>query len=381
MIKKPTPGPRTIGKKNVCMCPRPGRLDSEAGPSGSNRDGDQGDDANGNDNGNINGNDHGNDNGCAGDRKLVWERPMPRMINSSGFYDPKPRKPKNVVPAGKQLRLTPMRHAPPPPRPSRDGNASVEGKSSEDQSETETHDSRTMSTFQRMLTPPVSDASSPPKKQPDEDVRVFINCGTQRMGPNKDRWLDRGVSRYPPHQNNRPDPAKQKVNPFNSTQEATKQKHWHNNSLPCIVENGSNVDADSLREISLVSSQTKTSTSTTPITDAGEDGIEGAKSPGNGLTVPTPPPSGDDSDSDSDIQDDPIQNSDNKDAEDLARLRQMLTPPVADNDSPPKKQVSEDVQVFMSSRHGKNKPNKSGKGRTVIKLPPVKLNPPNPDKQ
>ena len=95
MAKKPTPGPRTIANK--CTCPLPGRPDGDAGPSG---DKDQDGDGDGDDDGNQ-----------------KEPRPHARMINGSGFYKPKPdkpKKPKNVVVAG-MLMYTPMRDPPPPP--------------------------------------------------------------------------------------------------------------------------------------------------------------------------------------------------------------------------------------------------------------------------
>ena len=137
MAKKPTPGPRTIG--NECTCSRPGRRDGDAGPSGNNGQDDDGDD----------------------DGNQKKPRPLASMINGSGFYKPKPgkpKKPKNVVVAG-MLMYTPMRAPPPPP-----SCGSVEDGSSEGQ-----RDTKSMSTFQRMLTPPVSDTGLPSKKLPYED--------------------------------------------------------------------------------------------------------------------------------------------------------------------------------------------------------------------
>jgi hypothetical protein len=360
MTTKPTPGPRTIGKKNVCMCPRPGRLDGEAGPSGSNGDGDdQGDDHQRNDNGNDN-------SGVAGDRKVVWARPMPRMINSSGFYDPKPdpkpRKPKNVVPAGKKPRLTHMRHAPPPPRPSRDDNASVEGRPSADQSD----NTQSMSTFQRMLTPPVSDADSPPpKKQPSEDVRVFMSKGFGKAVPHKDRPYHCPHIKNQPFKVQPPNPDKERKGSYNSTKNATKQKSFRDNSLPCAVEKGPENDADNQSE----DRPAKASTCTSPMLEASEKDVfeehhlcsdkpkKGIESPGNTLTALTPPPSADESDW-HDVQDDSFQDNDSTVNEGDSLLRRMISAPASDDNSPSKKQPSEDFRVFLNSGNSKTKPNK-----------------------
>jgi hypothetical protein len=96
------------------------------------------------------------------------------MINGSGFYKPKPdkpKKPKNVVVAG-MLMYTPMRAPPPPP-----SCASVEDGSSEGR-----RDTKSMSTLQRMLTPPVSDTDLPSKKLASEDFRVFMSKGSSKTG-------------------------------------------------------------------------------------------------------------------------------------------------------------------------------------------------------
>ena len=330
MAKKPTPGPRTIGNK--CTCPRPGRPDGDAGPSG---DKDQDGDGDGDDDGNQ-----------------KEPRPHARMINGSGFYKPKPdkpKKPKNVVVAG-MLMYTPMRAPPPPPSCASGGS----GVSVDDGSSEGRRDIKSMSTLQRMLTPPVSDTDLPSKKLPYGDFRVFMSKGSSKTGRATDhvRRGAHGWIKHPPFPNDHPDPAKQ---PSKGAKHVARQEHSGGNSLPCIVETGSDDDSDS------------------------DKPKGGAKSPDNTLTAPTPPPSGDDSDRD--IQDDPVQDSDTKDAADLARFRQMLTPPVADDESPPKKQPSEPVQVFMSNRHGKKEPNKSLKGRAVLRLPPFTPNPPNPDKE
>ena len=95
-----------------------------------------------------------------------------------------------------------------------------------------------------------------------------------------------------------------------------------------------------------------------------------ARSSGNILTVPTTPTDSE-VDGGHDTQDDSLQDSDTKEAEDSARFRKMLSPPVNDNSSPPEKQSSDDFRVFVSSGNFKTKPNKCSKGRSIIRLPPV----------
>jgi hypothetical protein len=202
------------------------------------------------------------------------------------------------------------------------------------------HDAHGMSTFQRMLTPPVSDTNSPPKKQASEPIRVLMAGGRSRTERNKVRDGQKNSINHPPFQPDRPDPTKQKVGCSRKTHGATKQKH-----------------SDKPERTARLSDNT--------------------------LTASTPAPSG--VDSDHGIQeDDSVQDSDDtKDGEDLARFRQMLTPPVEENESPPKKQDStEDLQVFIhSGNYYKTTPNKKRCYRTVIRLPPFRPNPPHPDKQ
>jgi hypothetical protein len=107
---------------------------------------------------------------------------------------------------------------------------------------------------------------------------------------------------------------------------------------------------------------------------------EGIETPGNTLTAATPPPSADESDW-HDVEDDSFQDNDSMVNEGDNLLRRMIFAPVSDDNSPSKKQVSEDVQVFMTSRHGKNEPNKSFKRRAVIRLPPYQPNRPDPAKE
>jgi hypothetical protein len=425
--KKPT--------EPICRCPLPGRLD----------DGDQHDD-------NPNHYDGWDDY-----RKPVGQRSRTRMINGSGFYDPKPEG--NVERTCKTVTYTPFRPAPPPPPPSGD------------QTDTGAQGSQGMDTFQRMLTPPVSDTNSPSKKRTFEEFRVSYYGGNSKTKPNKEHTV-RGYIKEIPVKNERPNPDKEVKNPFLSRRDETKQERFRDNSLPSIVENGpendadieiergtspassdsglpsvvetdSDDDADVERETSPASSvsggpdgdaetQGAQSMSTfqrmlsPPMSDTNSPptkkldlepvhvfmakdpllpgqiknmpfknqrpgqyvrggpskGTEkaakqkpsngpkkDARSSGNTLPASTPAASG--VDSDHDIQGDSVQDTDTKDAEDLARFRKMLSPPVNDNNSPPAKQSSEDFRVFINSGNFKTKPNKCGKGQPVIRLPPV----------
>jgi hypothetical protein len=143
--KKPT--------EPICRCPLPGRLD----------DGDQHDD-------NPNHYDGWDDY-----RKPVGQRSRTRMINGSGFYDPKPEG--NVERTCKTVTYTPFRPAPPPPPPSGD------------QTDTGAQGSQGMDTFQRMLTPPVSDTNSPSKKRTFEEFRVSYYGGNSKTKPNKEHTV------------------------------------------------------------------------------------------------------------------------------------------------------------------------------------------------
>ena len=433
--KKPTPGSNTIGKKPACVCPHPGRLDGDTGPSGGNG----GDD----------------------------EQPRPRrrshalMINSSGFYDYKPRK------GGRQTckaeAYTPFRSPPPPPPPPpppRGGSSvPVNANSSGSQGYTARQDSQSMSTLQRMLTPPVSDTNSPSKKRTFEEFRVSYYGSNAKTKPNKERSHSRWI-KCPPVKNQLPDPEREVRGPFLSRRDETKQERFRDNSLPCIVEDRTDNDADDSRETSPASSdsglpdadteaQAPKSMSTfqrmlsPPVSESNSqpkkqdvepvqvfmskdssktqrDWVRGnqtnsikhppyypkhpnpdkrkvgdfnqtheatkqkhsngpkkdARSCGSSLTAATPPP-----DSDHDVQDDSDQDRDTKDAEDAARLRRMLSPPVSDDNSSAKKQPSEDFRVFACRGHGKSVPNKNRPVRPFISCPPFNKQPPSPGKQ
>jgi hypothetical protein len=429
--KKPTPGSSTIGKKPACVCPHPGRLDGDAGPSGGNG----GDD----------------------------EQPRPRrahalMINSSGFYDYKPRK------GGRQTckaeAYTPFRSPPPPPPPPGRSSVPVVANSSGRQSNTARQSSQSMSTLQRMLTPPVSDTNSPSKKRTFEEFRVSYYGSNAKTKPNKEHSHSRWI-KCPPVKNQLPDPEREVRGPFLSRRDETKQERFRDNSLPCIVEDRTDNDADDSRETSPASSdsglpdadteaQAPKSMSTfqrmlsPPVSEFNSppkkqdvepvqvfmfkdnsktqrDWVRGnqtnsikhppcypkhpnpdkrkvggfnqtheatkqkhsngpkkdARSSGSTLTAATPPP-----DSDHDVQDDNDLDSDTRDVEDAARLRRTLSPPVADDNSPLKQQPSDEFRVFYNSGNRKTKPNKDHHlDRTAIRQPPSQNQRSDPDKQ
>jgi len=223
-----------------------------------------------------------------------------------------------------------------------------------------------------MLTPPVSDTSSPPPKEKTQDsdsVQAFFwNSKAQRRAHKDvvDHNLKNGPFKVQP-----PDPAKMRPRPFCSRRIKAEQKSSCNNSQPRVVHSGSKDDADVEGEKSPLSPITEGSASSTiPMFN------ESPMTP-NCSTAPTSETA-----SDCDVSDTGVLANDNEDNEGESLLRRMLTPAVCDTNSSPKKQDSEPVQVFVYSGNSKTKPNKSPvKSGSRIKLPPFIPDPPNPDKQ
>jgi hypothetical protein len=192
-----------------------------------------------------------------------------------------------------------------------------------------------MSTLQRMLTPPVSATNSPSKKRTFEEFRVSYYGSNAKTKPNKEHSHSRWI-KYPPVNNQRPDPEREVRGSFLSRRDETKQERFRDNSLPCIAEDRTDNDADDSRETSPASS------------DSGlPDADTEAQAPKS-----------------------------------MSTFQRMLSPPVSESNSVPKKQDVEPVQVFMSKDSSKTQRDwVRGNQTNSIKRPPYYPKHPNPDKR
>ena len=243
-----------------------------------------------------------------------------------------------------------------------------------------------MSTFQRMLTPPMSEINSSEEEQVSEPVQVFMSRG-------KGDRVFSGWIKNPPFIPEHPDQYR-KTRSSRPTKKATKQKnHSSGNPLPSIMDSGSDNDAaDKHRKDSSASTHAETFTCASPILGAGETYAsnelhldtnklkEDIESSDSTLVAATPPPSADDDDLT--VEGGGFHDSHSMVNQGDSLLRKMVSAPVSDDNSPPKKQSYEKFRVFMHSGNWKTKPNKDNHIlRSVGRNPPFKPNPPNPDKE
>lgn len=179
MTEAPAHELRHVGKKTVDgKDPRPGRLAGEVGPSS------------GNDGGGDGGHDHGNG-GAHG--KTADQTPAVTGVRRLGMQTmnvsrPRPYRglPKKKGNSPDGVDWKPLRAAPPPP--SGDRNSSVGSNASRSHGDSETTQaSQGMTTLQRMLTPPVSDTSSPPQKK-QESCSDFVRFVTHESGIGDIEW-------------------------------------------------------------------------------------------------------------------------------------------------------------------------------------------------
>ena len=282
MPEKQTPGLRTVGKKPICTCYRPGRLVGDTTPPriyDGEGDGKHGDE----DHDNGGGEGHKPDQRHAVTGMRISGTPA---SNSSMPQHCCSRPQRSLKPRRRNVCWKPLR-APPPP-PSGVNSASPNGNASRPEGDTGSQAPQGMSTFQRMLTPPVSDTNPAQKKQDSDSVQVFIWNTRPRKQLN--RRVERPVIRLPPVKLDPSNPDKQKVGDFRQTQIEAQQKQKRKpKSKRCCDQsyrpNGSDNNVDNERETSPVSSHTRSAAamstiraahepSTTPTTSNGSVSLE-----------------------------------------------------------------------------------------------------------
>jgi hypothetical protein len=118
-----------------------------------------------------------------------------------------------------------------------------------------------------MLTPPVFDSNSTPKKQSSEVFRVSYWSGNYKRKPNKTRVV-RTIVKEAPSEVKHPDPQKQKVGGLLERQKKTQEKQKKKQKRCCdqrhrARDGSSDNDADNECETSHVSSNQESSVSST----------------------------------------------------------------------------------------------------------------------
>ena len=204
-----------------------------------------------------------------------------------------------------------------------------------------------MSTFQRMLTPPVSDTNSPSsKKRTFDEFRVSYYGGNSKTKPNKENLI-RPYIKSPPVKNQRPNPDEEVKNPFLSRRDETKQESFRDNSLPSIIEAGSGNAVDDANDSTDIERGTSPASSDSGLPSTVESGSDND----TGDLCETSPASSESGGQDSDAEA-------AQDSQSMSTFQRMLSPPVSDTNSPPKKQEPEPIQIFMSKGNLKTQPDK-----------------------